>query len=378
MTVLQEKINGKPIKTKDGRSWFFKTNYVDLEGNRKQFKSKKYELKSQALEAERAFLLSLSDKIEKIDVTFEELIIKFKNEQRGRIKISTLSNYNKYSKFFKGLYKVKLKDFNITHYNKWKYEIDKINISTGYKNCIYKFFKTILNFAIKYYNYNLSSMMNKMTNFNNPNELKKEMLYWTHDEYKRFIKAEDDIRYKTFFEILYYCGLRKGEANALNWKDVNFENKSLSITKNITQKIKGEKYIILTPKTKSSNRVLPLPNKVLNSLIKLKSYYEKFNNFSENWFIFGGIYPLPDSNIHKRKKDNCIKANKDLLPNEQIQEIRIHDFRHSCASLLINKGASIALVSKYLGHSNISTTLNTYTHMFKNDLEKIVEELNKL
>lgn len=378
MTVLQEKINGKPVKTKDGRSWFFKTNYVDLEGNRKQFKSKKYELKSQALEAERVFLLTLSDKVEEKDITFEELIIKFKSEQRNKVKISTLSNYNKYTKFFKGLYKIKLKDFNITHYNKWKYEIDKLDISTTYKNCIYKIFKTILNFAIKYYNYNFNSVMSKMTNFNNPNEIKKEMLYWTYEEFDKFIKVEENICYKTFFEVLYYSGLRKGEANALNWKDVNFESKSISINKNITQKIKGEKYIILTPKTKSSNRILPLTDKLIVSLKELKSYYKKYENFSEEWFVFGGINPLPDSNIHKHKKDNCIKVNKNLPQCEQIPEIRVHDFRHSCASLLISKGASIALVSKYLGHSNISTTLNTYTHIFKNDLEKIVEELNKL
>jgi len=58
--------------------------------------------------------------------------------------------------------------------------------------------------------------------------------------------------------------------------------------------------------------------------------------------------------------------------------IRIHGFRHSCASLLINNGASIALVSKYLGHGNISITLNTYTHMYKSELENMTNILNKL
>ncbi len=61
-----------------------------------------------------------------------------------------------------------------------------------------------------------------------------------------------------------------------------------------------------------------------------------------------------------------------------VKQIRIHDFRHSCASLLINQGASIALVSKYLGHSNITITLNTYTHMFQSELENISNKLNNL
>ncbi len=62
----------------------------------------------------------------------------------------------------------------------------------------------------------------------------------------------------------------------------------------------------------------------------------------------------------------------------KVKTIRIHDFRHSCASLLINNGASITLVAKYLGHSNITTTLNTYTHLFKNELDDMIETINNL
>lgn len=73
----------------------------------------------------------------------------------------------------------------------------------------------------------------------------------------------------------------------------------------------------------------------------------------------------------KKKNSYC-----DLTPSKK--RIRIHDFRHSCASLLINKGASIALVSKYLGHADVSITLKTYTHMFKSELTKMTDILNKL
>lgn len=71
------------------------------------------------------------------------------------------------------------------------------------------------------------------------------------------------------------------------------------------------------------------------------------------------------------KNDCC-----DLTKSKK--RIRIHDFRHSCVSLLINKGASIALVSKYLGHADISITLKTYTHLFKSELTKMTDILNKL
>jgi site-specific recombinase XerD len=61
-----------------------------------------------------------------------------------------------------------------------------------------------------------------------------------------------------------------------------------------------------------------------------------------------------------------------------VKQIRIHDFRHSCASVLINNGASIMIVAKYLGHSKIDQTLNTYSHLFKNKLDEIVQTLDSL
>ena len=70
--------------------------------------------------------------------------------------------------------------------------------------------------------------------------------------------------------------------------------------------------------------------------------------------------------------------NIEIVKDAKIKRIRLHDFRHSCASLLINNGASIALVAKYLGHSDISTTLNTYTHMFKNEMSDIINIINNL
>jgi integrase len=80
--------------------------------------------------------------------------------------------------------------------------------------------------------------------------------------------------------------------------------------------------------------------------------------------------PFRETTIQVNKNKACKLA--------RIKQIRIHDFRHSCASLLINKGASIALVSKYLGHSNISITLNTYTHMYKSELDNMIKILNNL
>ena len=86
--------------------------------------------------------------------------------------------------------------------------------------------------------------------------------------------------------------------------------------------------------------------------------------------MFGDIQPIhPD--VLRRKKNK-------LAEKAGVKQIRIHDFRHSCASLLINNGANVTMVAKYLGHSKIDETLNTYSHVFQNKLDDIVNTLDNL
>lgn len=113
-----------------------------------------------------------------------------------------------------------------------------MKLSTTYKNHIFRYLKSLLSFAQKIYELNVQSLLTKITGFSNVNELKKEMNFFTYDEFKRFISQEKSLKYKTYFEILYYCGLRKGEANALTWNDVDFTNHSIHINKNLVLKIK--------------------------------------------------------------------------------------------------------------------------------------------
>ena len=99
-----------------------------------------------------------------------------------------------------------------------------------------------------------------MTNFTDPNEIPKEMLFFTYVDLKKFISVVDDILYKTLFETLYYCGLRRGELRGITWKDIDFKNQYLSVNKNIvaTQGDEKKPYMVTTPKTKSSIRNIPI------------------------------------------------------------------------------------------------------------------------
>lgn len=94
--------------------------------------------------------------------------------------------------------------------------------------------------------------------------------------------------------------------------------------------------------------------------------------FNDKFFVVGDIAPASNNKFCNRKNNNCVKAG--------VKQIRLHDFRHSCASLLIYKGASINMVSKFLGHSKIEETLNTYTHLYSNalsDITSLIDEMNE-
>ena len=113
-----------------------------------------------------------------------------------------------------------------------------------------------------------------------------------------------------------------------------------------------------------------MPDVLVNDLLKLKEQAKKYYGFSKTWFVFGAITPLHPDVLRRRKNDLAAKAG--------LKQIRIHDFRHSCASLLINNGASIMIVAKYLGHAKIDETLNTYSHLFKTKMDEIVSLMNDL
>lgn len=367
---MATKLLDKKDWTTDGRKWIFYDYIKNLDGTRRKYKSKKFFTKTEALQAEREFLLSNTNKADKNhNMTFKELYTLFYQYKEDKVKLTTLKTYSDREKFFKDLDNVKLKDFNIEHFEKWKKQINSYGYTTNHKNHLFKFFKELLNFATKWYNFNFTATYNKMTNFTDPNERKK-MNFWTYEEFKKFIAVEDDLMYRTFFKVLYYCGLRKGEIRALDWNDIDFNNNTLTIRKGLSDNVNGKKYIISSPKTLKSNRTLPLSKKFIDDLKELKKSVMQYTNFREDWFVFGNELPLVDDAIRRRKNNNCKLSN--------VKQIRLHDFRHSCASLLISTGADIKIVAEFLGHTKIDETLNTYVHMFKSKLNNIVNIIDSL
>ena len=113
-----------------------------------------------------------------------------------------------------------------------------------------------------------------------------------------------------------------------------------------------------------------MPEILVNRLKKAKLEAKQLNGFNENYFVAGDAFPISSNALVDRKNTNCEKAG--------VKQIRLHNFRHSCASLLINNCANVNAVAHYLGHTKIEETINTYTHLYESTLTTVTNLINQL
>ena len=358
--------------TKDGRKYIWYVWETGLDGKKHKKFSKAYKTEAEAKRAEKEYL-KMSEVFEgDMNMTFKELYTKYYEVQKDIVRYSTLKTYRDRIKYIGMFDKVKLKDMDAIHYKKWRAEMMKVDISNSYKNEIQKFLKIVINWAVKTYGFNMNKFYGRMEPFTSASDIKKEMDFYTLDEFNQFISSAPNLQIKCMYETLYYCGLRRGEARGLQWKDVNWIDKRLSVTKQaVTHGSENSTYYELTkPKTQKSNRILPIAEILFRDLKQLYEEQKQFAEFNDEWFIFGNFIPITFYQMRHK--------NIEIARDANIKRIRLHDFRHSCASLLINNNANIAVVSQFLGHASIEETLDTYTHMFKDKLSDAVNTINKL
>lgn len=363
MSVRQLKENKV---TKDGRSWVFIQYSKGLDGKRHQYQSQAYMTEEEAIQAEKIYLNKYKDVEVNPHMTFKGAYTIYYDYQKDKVKDSTLKTYRDRIVYMGLLDNVELVNLNWDLYQKWRAQMNKTNLCDRYKNDIQKFIKQVINFAEKQWDFNLRKFYNKLEPFKTPGALKKEMDFYEPEEFFKFISVVDDLRYKCFFELLYYCGLRRSEARGLQWKHIDFKNKLLTVSQQVLNPSNSNastEWYISSTKTEASNRTIPIPTTLLNDLSELKKTNEKFSKFKQTWFVLGDDVPMATGRMYFYRDKYAEKAG--------IRRIRLHDFRHSCASALISGAAPITAVSNFLGHSETTETLETYTHMFKKDLANV-------
>lgn len=242
---------------------------------------------------------------------------------------------------------------------KWQDSLSAQGYSYKYKSAIRQAFIHFFNY-LKIYD--IPNPLSKVKGFRRLNERKKEMLFWTEDEFKKFIYTVDDLTYKTLFSFMYLTGCRKGEALSLHWTDL--QNNSVKIEKTLSAKTVSKQYIETTPKTENSYRSVLLPPNLLNLLKQLKQQ-------SSGDLIFGGRQHLPFQTV-TNNFERYIKLSG-------VKQIRIHDLRHSHVSFLINHGdnqlSTLYVIAQRIGDTP-EQILKTYGHLFPNRHQAFASELN--
>lgn len=350
---------------KKNKKWYYRGKYKLEDGSWKDYNRLGGDSKKVAVEAERAFLIKVYDEVSnRSQVTFKELSDLYLHKMEKVKKAATLQSdmygYKQCSS---------LNDMRINLIRKSSIEmifkrLDQEGKTTTYINKIYSILNKTFKFAIKEKLLERNPMED-IELFKRPNELKQEMLCWTYGEFKLFSDAftEEDYKYKVFFDFLYFMGCRRGEALALSWKDIDLEKGTVRIYKTVNQQLKGVHFLITPPKTKNSNRIIQMP-KILRSEMEefYKSSSEQYG-FNDEFFIFYGDRPFNIKTLNNRLDEYCLKAG--------VKRIRIHDFRHSHASFLINKGANDKAVADRLGNT-VAMTREVYSHLFKETEDELI------
>lgn len=331
-----------------------------------------FERKKDAEQAYRDFIIKYEESLKEIkastsimETPFTDAFAEYLNYKKDKVKESSYyeitNTYNLHIKpHFEGL---RLKNINKTVILKWQQKFGKYSYKYKCKirTTLFSFYKYL------YYYYDVDNVVARVEPFTKPNN-KKEMTIWTFEEFNRFIQNVDDIVYKTFFSFLYYTGCRLGESLALGFDDIDLNKKLLTISKTLSTKtMTKEAYQITSPKTSTSYRQIIIPDNLLEIL---KEYIESVPESKVEPFFFGLTKPLDDHTIYRRLEKYTSLCNN--------KKIRVHDLRHSHASLLISKGANILLVAKRLGHKNTQQTLNTYAHLFPNSELELINLINEI
>lgn len=371
------KVNGKK---KDGlQKYQVKINYTDQHGARKQIMRTAYGMQAaRDLEHEltESALTTPDMSVETTSMTVGELYEDYLKHISHEIRESSVVKKNC---MFNGHILPYLKDVSIDGLTiqllqDWKSYVYSKKLSLNSMKNIYKDFNAVLNYAVKMEYISINPLV-KVGGFKDAYRYKPEMDFYTPEEFQIYKYAlleraimSDNYDYYVFFCIAYYTGARKGEIHALTWND--YDGKNIFIKKSISQKIRG-KDVLTPPKNKSSIRTISVPIPLQEMINEHKIRQQALiPDWKDDGYICGYYRPLRDTGIDNENRATAKRAG--------LKRIRIHDFRHSHASVLINGNISPLEVSHRLGHSSTEQTLATYSHLFPSESEKSLNLLNKI
>ena len=307
---------------KNGKTmWYANFYYTDWTGEKKHICKRGFSTQREAKEYERTFM---DQQNATSDILFSSLVTNYLEDMEHRLKPTTMEN-------------------------------KRFIIDTNLKT-VNNQMSAIMNYAVSHYHLALNpcKAAGSMGKSN-----ADEMNIWTQAEYEKFSKAISKSSMKLAFDILFYTGMRSGELLALTPADI-LPSKRIDINKNYA-KVKG-KEIFLEPKTPKSKRCISIPDFLYDDI---QEYISKLYGIEKGDRIF------------YFQKTALEKEMKRVSERVGLKPIRVHDLRHSHASMLIELGFSALEIADRLGHESVKTTLDTYSHLYPDKDQKLADRLNQ-
>lgn len=340
-------------------NWEVRFYYKDFTGKRKQKHRTGFKTKREAQAWANQFMMKQD---QNLDMTFQVFWELYREDMKHRLRENTIrtKDYIAELKILPYFGAKKMVEITPADVRRWQNSLMQEKYSQTYLKTINNQLSAIFNYAVKYYSLsrNPCSVAGSIGK-----SRAEEMKFWTKEEFEDFLEFVKDKPLSYYaFKTLFWTGIRIGELLALTVKDFDPVNKTLTINKSY-QRIKGRD-VITDPKTPKSNRMITLPEFLVQDL---------------NEYI-GRLYGIMPN-------DRLFQTSKAYLEHEMsrgcemsgVKKIRLHDLRHSHASLLISElGLQPNLVADRLGHEKITTTLQTYSHLYPEKNRELADQLEKL
>jgi integrase len=204
----------------------------------------------------------------------------------------------------------------------------------------------------------------------------KKLQTWTKEEVNKFLAQAKKHKYFIIYYLAVNTGMRRGELIGLKWSDIDFKKKRLEVNRQVQRTDEG--LIFKQPKSKAGYRVIPITTDVVKQLKKQKiRQSEKKLALGSN---YNGELDLICSNMvgNPIEPTKIYKYYKEISRAADLPEIRFHDLRHTFATLFLQSNGNIKTLQQILGHSSISVTMDTYSHVTDEMLDSAAKNIEMM
>ncbi len=355
MPVYKDEKNG---------TWYSKFRYKDWNGQVKNKMKRGFPTKREATAWEESFKVRVAGTL---NMKMKDFVTLYKEERYPRLKEVTKVTKDCVinDKILAYFGEMRLNEITTKDVIKWQNELIAYRDESGkpysksYLMKVHSELSAIFNYAVRFYKLPENPAA-KAGNMGNENDIR--MKFWTLEEYQTFIETMMyEPMYYYCFQVLYWLGLREGEALALLQSDFDLDNKTVSVTK--TYQVVGEKHLVTPPKTAKSVRQVGIPDFLCE---ELREFFASIPQELKNERIFFGVTKY---GLHRHMRKGAKKAG--------VKAIRIHDLRHSHVSLLIDMGYNAVAIADRVGHESIHITYK-YAHLFPDKQKDMVDRLDQM